>query len=48
MAEFVLKNNDFEFDSYIKEQISGRAIEAKFLPPYALPLWIRWKVHFLS
>ena len=35
MAEFVLKNNYFEFDSKIKKQISGTAIGTKFAPPYA-------------
>ena len=32
MADFVLKNNYFEFDSCIKQQISGTAIETKFAP----------------
>ena len=35
MADFVLKNNYFEFDSCIKQQISGAAIGTKFAPPYA-------------
>ena len=35
MAEFVLKNNFFEFDSNVKQQISGTAIGTKFAPPYA-------------
>ena len=35
MAEFVLKNNYFEFDSKVKKQISGPAIGTKFVPPYA-------------
>ena len=35
MAEFVLKNNYFEFDSNVKHQISGTAIGTKFAPPYA-------------
>ena len=34
MAEFVLNNNYFEFDSKVKEQISGTAIGTKFAPPY--------------
>ena len=34
MAEFVLKNNFFEFDSKVKQQISGTAIGTKFAPPY--------------
>ena len=35
MAEFVLKNNYFEFGNKIKQQISGTAIRTKFAPPYA-------------
>ena len=35
MAEFVLKNNYFEFNSSFKNQISGTAIGTKFAPPYA-------------
>ena len=34
MAEFVLKNNYFEFDSKVRKQISGTAIETKFAPTY--------------
>ena len=33
MAEFVLKNNYFEFHSTFKNQISGAAIVTKFAPP---------------
>ena len=35
MARFVLRNNFFEFDSKIKQQISSTAIGMKFAPPYA-------------
>ena len=35
MAEFVLKNNYFEFNSSCKHQISGTAFGTKFAPPYA-------------
>ena len=35
MAEFVLKNNYFEFDSKVKKQISGAAIGTKSAAPYA-------------
>ena len=35
MAEFVLKNNYFEFDTKVHQQISGTAIGTKFAPPYA-------------
>ena len=35
LAEFVLKNNFFEFNDKIKQQVSGTAIRTKFAPPYA-------------
>ena len=35
MAEFVLKNNFFEFNGEVKRQKSGAAIRTKFAPPYA-------------
>ena len=35
MAKFVLKNNYFEFNGKVKQQISGTAIGTKFAPPYA-------------
>ena len=35
MANFILKNNLFEFDSKFYKQISGTAIGTKFAPPYA-------------
>ena len=35
MADFVLKNNYFEFNGQIKQQISGTAIGTKFAPRYA-------------
>ena len=35
IAEFVLKNNYFEFDSKVKKQISGTVIGTKFTPLYA-------------
>ena len=34
MADFVLKNNLFEFDCKFYQQISGTAIGTKFAPPY--------------
>ena len=34
MADFVLKNNYFEFNGQIKKQIYGTAIGTKFAPPY--------------
>ena len=35
MAEFVLKNNIFEFNGNVKQQVAGTAIGTKFAPPYA-------------
>ena len=35
IAEFVLSNNFFEFNSGTFQQISGTAIGTKFAPPYA-------------
>ena len=35
MAEFVLKNNYFEFDRSVYQQLSGNAIGTKFSPPYS-------------
>ena len=35
MAEFVLKNNYFEFDTKVHQQISETAIGTKCAPPYA-------------
>ena len=34
MADFVLKNNYFEFNGQIKQQISGTTIGTKFGSPY--------------
>ena len=35
IAEFVLKNNIFEFNGMVKQQIAGTTIVTKFVPPYA-------------
>ena len=35
IAEFVLKNNYFQFSGKVYQQISGTAIDTKFAPPYA-------------
>ena len=35
MADFVLKNNFFEFNGEVKRQKSGTAIGTKLAPPYA-------------
>ena len=34
MAEFIFKNNFFQFETIIIQQISGTAIGTKFAPPY--------------
>ena len=48
MARFVLKNNFFEFDSKIKQQISGRVIGTKFAPPYACIFMDKFETDFLT
>ena len=35
IAEFVLKNNIFEFNGMVKQQIAGTTIVTKFAPPYS-------------
>ena len=48
MAEFVLKNNCFEFNSNVRHQISGTAIDTKFTPPYACIYMDYMENHFLK
>lgn len=48
LAKFVLKNNFFEFDSKVKQQISGTAIGTKFAPPYACIFMDRVETDFLE
>ena len=48
MAEFVLKNNFFEFNSKIKQQVSGTAISTKFAPPYACLFMYKFETSFLE
>ena len=48
MAKFVLKNNFFEFNSKIKQQISGTAIGTKFAPPYACIFMDKLETDFLD
>ena len=48
MAEFVLKNNYFEFGQTVKHQTSGTAIGTKFAPPYAC-IFMDWvETEFLA
>ena len=44
MAEFVLKNNYFQFSDKVYQQVLGTVIDSKFAPPYACILWIKWEV----
>ena len=48
MAEFVLKNSFFEFNSKFKQQISGTAIGTKFAPPYACIFMDKVETEFLD
>ena len=48
MADFVLKNNYFEFNGQIKQQISGNAIGTKFAPHYACLLMDKIETAFLE
>ena len=48
MAEFVLKNNYFEFDRSVYQQVSGTAIGTKFAPPYACIFMDRLQNDFLE
>ena len=46
MAEFVLKNNYFEFNGSIKQRISGAVIGTKFAPPYACIFMDKFETNF--
>ena len=48
MAKFVLKNNLFEFNNKVFQQISGTAIGTKFTPPYACIYMDRVEQDFLK
>ena len=48
MAEFVLKNNYFEFNGSIKQQLSGTAIGTKFPLHMLVFLWINLKLTSLK
>ena len=48
MAEFVLKNNFFEFNSKIKQKVSHTAIGTKFAPPYACLFMDKFEIGFLE
>ena len=48
MADFVLKNSFFEFNSDVKQPKSGTAIGAKFTPPYACTFMGELETDFLK
>ena len=48
MADFVLENSLFEFDSKFYKQISGAAIGAKFASPYACIFMDHIETEFLK
>ena len=48
MAGFVITNNFFEFDSKVKQQISGTTIATKLAPPYACILMDKAEIGFLE
>ena len=48
LAGFVLKNNYFEFNNEIKQQMSGTAIGTKFAPPYACISMEKTETDFLQ
>ena len=47
-AEFVLKNNLFEFNDKVKQQISGTAIGTRFAPPYTCIYMNKTETDFLK
>ena len=48
MAEFVSKNNFFEFNNQIKQRISGTAVGTTCAPTYACVLTDKVKKEFLK
>ena len=48
MADFVLNNNLFEFDSKFYKQISGTVIRTKFAAPYACIFMDNIETEFLK
>ena len=48
MAEFVLKNNYFEFNGKVKDPILGTAIGTKFASPYASIFMDQVETEFLK
>ena len=48
MAESVIKNNVFEFNGTVKEQISGTAIGTKCAPSYARIFMSKLETSFIE
>ena len=48
MAEFLLKNNFFEFNTKIKRQVSGTAVGTKFAFLYACHFKDKFETSFLE
>ena len=48
MAQFFLKNNDFEFSSKVNQHVSGTVIATKFTPLYACIFMDRMETEFLE
>ena len=48
MAELVLKNNFFQFNSEVKRQKSGTAIGTKFAPPNTCTIMDKVETEFLK
>ena len=48
MAEFVIRNNYFEFNGQVKQQISGTTIGTKFAPTYACIFMDEIETNFLQ
>ena len=48
MAEFVLKNNIFEFDGKVKQQVAGTAFGTKFASLMHVFIWNEVETEFLK
>ena len=48
MGEFMFKNNYFKFGTKIKQQISGNAVETKFVPQYMCIFMNDLEIKFLK
>ena len=48
MAKFFLKNNYFEYNAKVKQQISGIAIGTEFAPSYVCIFMVKMKTGFIE